>query len=251
MFFNVTLILHSRTSKTEALYQEANQLLNSGKCLDAIEKYTEVIKLDSKHLEAYANRGLTYSSIPDFFRATDDEGELIDPDQPAWDLAINDYTQAIDLDPRCQHPEISLLFMNRGFAYGNFDQPEEALSDYDRAIEIKPDFAEVYCNRGILHYKQERLDLAEADFKKTLELSPDTHAGRVAREMIEKLERMVSPLTIRVDDAPDLALQRDAGGITFNVSEDLKLELPETPTVDDENSETEELSVTSSDEDKS
>ena len=251
MFFNVTLALHSKTSKVEELYQEANRLLNSGKCLEAIEQYTDVIKLDGKHLEAFANRGLTYTSIPDFFRATDDEGELIDPDQPAWDLAINDYTQAIDLDPRCQHPEISLLLMNRGFAYSNFDQPEAALADYDRAIEIKPDFAEAHCNRGMLHYKQERLDLAEADFKKTLELSPNMQAGQVAREMIEKLESMLSPLTITTADAPDLALQPDAGGITFNVSEDLKLELPETLTLDDGDSGAEELSLTLADEDES
>ena len=251
MFFNVTLSLHSKTSKAEELYQEANRLLNSGKCLDAIEQYTDVIKLDSKHLEAFANRGLAYTSIPDFFRATDDEGELIDPDHPAWELAINDYTQAINLDPKCQHPEISLLLMNRGFAYGNFDQPEAALDDYDRAIEIKPDLAEAYCNRGLLHYKQERLDLAEADFKKTLELSPNTQASQVAGEMIEKLESMVSPLTITTDDEPDLTLQRDADGVTFNVSEDLKLELPETLTLDDGDSGAAELSVILSDEEES
>ena len=141
--------------------------------------------------------------------------------------------------------------MNRGFAYSNFDQPEAALADYDRAIEIKPDFAEAYCNRGMLHYKQERLDLAEADFKKTLELSPNMQAGQVAREMIEKLESMLSPLTITTADAPDLALQPDAGGVTFNVSEDLKLELPETLTLDDGDSGAEELSLTLADEDES
>ena len=190
MFSTIFLTLHSKVSPAEVVYQEANGLLNTGKYLDAIEKYTEAIKLDSRHLEAYANRGLSYTSIPDFFRATNADGELIDPDQPAWDLAIDDFTVAIELDQKRQHPEIALLFMNRGFAYGNFNQPEESLADYNTAIQIRPDFAEAYCNRALLHYKQDRFDLAEADFQKVLELSPSAQAGEMARDMLEKLSEM-------------------------------------------------------------
>ena len=190
MFSTIFLTLHSKVSPAEVVYQEANGLLNTGKYLDAIEKYTEAIKLDSRHLEAYANRGLSYTSIPDFFRATNADGELIDPDQPAWDLAIDDFTAAIELDEKHQHPEIALLFMNRGFAYGNFNKPEESLADYNTAIQIRPDFAEAYCNRALLHYKQDRFDLAEADFQKVLELSPSAQAGEMARDMLEKLSEM-------------------------------------------------------------
>ena len=68
---------------------------------------------------------------------------------------------------------------------------------------------------------------------------------------IEKLESMVSPLTITTGDEPDLTLQPDADGVTFNVSEDLKLELPETLTLDDGDSGAAELSVILSDEDES
>jgi len=190
MFSTILLTLQSKVSPAETVYQEANGLLNIGKYLDAIEKYTEAIKLDSRHLEAYANRGLSYTSIPDFFRATNADGELIDPDQPAWDLAIDDFTAAIELDQRRQHPEIALLFMNRGFAYGNFNKPEESLADYNTAIQIRPEFAEAYCNRALLHYKQDRFDLAEADFQKVLELSPSAQAGEMARNMLEKLSVM-------------------------------------------------------------
>ena len=57
MFSTILLTLQSKVSPAETVYQEANGLLNIGKYLDAIEKYTEAIKLDSRHLEAYANRG--------------------------------------------------------------------------------------------------------------------------------------------------------------------------------------------------
>ena len=207
MFSTIFLTLHSKVSPADVVYQEANGLLNTGKYLDAIEKYTEAIKLDSRHLEAYANRGLSYTSIPDFFRATNADGELIDPDQPAWDLAIDDFTVAIELDQKRQHPEIALLFMNRGFAYGNFNKPEESLADYNTAIQIRPDFAEAYCNRALLHYKQDRFDLAETDFQKVLELSPSAQAEEMARDMLEKLSEMTqqsSTETITLDESISL-----------------------------------------------
>ena len=214
MFSTILLTLHSKVSQAETAYQEANGLLNTGKYLDAIEKYTEAIKLDSRHLEAYANRGLSYTSIPDFFRATNADGELIDPDQPAWDLAIDDFTAAIELDEKHQHPEIALLFMNRGFAYGNFNKPEESLADYNTAIQIRPDFAEAYCNRALLHYKQDRFDLAEADFQKVLELSPSAQAGEMARDMLEKLSEMA----------------QQSSSITLD--ESISLDLPQTLTIE-------------------
>ena len=214
MFSTILLTLQSKVSPAETVYQEANGLLNIGKYLDAIEKYTEAIKLDSRHLEAYANRGLSYTSIPDFFRATNADGELIDPDQPAWDLAIDDFTAAIELDEKHQHPEIALLFMNRGFAYGNFNKPEESLADYNTAIQIRPDFAEAYCNRALLHYKQDRFDLAEADFQKVLELSPSAQAGEMARDMLEKLSEMA----------------QQSSSITLD--ESISLDLPQTLTIE-------------------
>ena len=44
MFSTIFLTLHSKVSPAEVVYQEANGLLNTGKYLDAIEKYTEAIK---------------------------------------------------------------------------------------------------------------------------------------------------------------------------------------------------------------
>lgn len=232
MFITIPLTIHSKISPAETTYQEANLLLKTGKYLDAIEKYTGAIKLDSKHLEAYANRGLSYISIPDFFRATNKEGELIDPDQPAWDLAIDDFTSAIELDKQYQHPEIALLFMNRGFAYGNYNKPAESLADYNKAIDLKPNFVEAYCNRALLHYKQDQFDLAGSDFQKTIELSPSTQAGQMARDMLEKLANMKK--------------QSSTEGITLDTSDDQE----QTLTIDVGDSMDEKLILSRPDEEK-
>ncbi len=50
----------------------------------------------------------------------------------------------------------------------------EALAAYDRAIEIRPDYALAYVNRGSLHRRQRDVDpaQAEADFRKAIEIEP-------------------------------------------------------------------------------
>ena len=45
--------------------------------------------------------------------------------------------------------------------------------DYAKAIDIKPDFAEVYHNRGLVHLLNADTKNALADFNKVIEYKPD------------------------------------------------------------------------------
>ena len=47
-----------------------------------------------------------------------------------------------------------------------------ALADYNKALEIKPDNAGAYVNRGLAYANQGELDQAIADFSKALDLDP-------------------------------------------------------------------------------
>ena len=60
-----------------------------------------------------------------------------------YDKAISDYTKAIEINPR-----FAEAYYNRGLAYGKKGQYDKAISDYTKAIEINPRFAEAYNNRG-------------------------------------------------------------------------------------------------------
>src|SRR5207249_2230620 len=59
------------------------------------------------------------------------------------DRAIQDYDQAIRLDPR----DASAL-NNRGLAYSRKSQPARAIQDFDQAIRLDPALASAYNNRG-------------------------------------------------------------------------------------------------------
>jgi tetratricopeptide (TPR) repeat protein len=80
-----------------------------------------------------------------------------------FDLAIKRYTRLIEADRED----------NRGIAYlkkGRFDL---ALLDFNRAIEIRPDFTLAYINRGTAHQEMGHYDLSIRDFNRAIELEPD------------------------------------------------------------------------------
>ena len=60
-----------------------------------------------------------------------------------YDQAIADYDAAINLKPG--YP---LALSNRGAAYSSMGQPDRAIADYDAAIRLDPGDAGTFVNRG-------------------------------------------------------------------------------------------------------
>ena len=94
----------------------------------AVEHYTEALRLNPQLAEAYNNRGNIYNS----------SGE--------HDLAIIDYNKAIALNSN--HAD---TYHNRGLAYGEKGDFEFAIVDFTKAIQLKPDDAAAYYNRGLAY----------------------------------------------------------------------------------------------------
>ncbi|MCA2721779.1 MAG: tetratricopeptide repeat protein [Microcystis sp. M176S2] len=88
--------------------------------------------------------------------------------QQKYDLALSDYDKAIELNPNYAY-----AYYNRGNLYKNLQKYELALADYDKAIELNPNYAKAYYNRGVLYYDQKKYELALADWNKAIELNPN------------------------------------------------------------------------------
>lgn len=85
-----------------------------------------------------------------------------------YDRAIADFDKAIQLQP-----EFALAYLNRGGAYyykGNYDR---AIADCDQAVRLQPDFAMAYRNRGLAYFSKGSYDRAVADYDQVLQLQPD------------------------------------------------------------------------------
>ena len=56
------------------------------------------------------------------------------------------------------------------------EELDEAISSYQKAIQLKPDMAGVYKKLGDIFVKQEQLDTAVLCYQKTLDVNPEaTH----------------------------------------------------------------------------
>jgi tetratricopeptide (TPR) repeat protein len=68
-------------------------------------------------------------------------------------------------------------FMDTGDAKARLKDYKEAIADYTKAIELKPDYAEAYVMMGFARDKLDDYDGAIADFTKAIEVKPDYPAA--------------------------------------------------------------------------
>ena len=67
-------------------------------------------------------------------------------------------------------PDYAYAFNNRGISYKNLGRYDEAIADYNRAIELKPDYAKAYRNRALAYRAIGKPDKAKADKARADEL---------------------------------------------------------------------------------
>lgn len=121
--------------------------------------------------------------------------------------AIEYYTEFIRLDPP-DASNVSVAYYNRGVAYGAKNEHDSAIEDYNRAIRLNPNFAEVYNNRGYAYHKKGEIDRAVEDYDRAIQLKPDDvqfYSNRgIALLDLQEWERARSDLTIAKNMGVDI-----------------------------------------------
>ena len=117
----------------------------------AIAELSRAIRLRPDYPEAWSARGYAH------FHAR------------RYDGAIEDYSQAIRLDPKTT-PHWPSPYLLRGFAYSYQRKYEEAIEDYSRIIDLEPENAVAWYNRGFAYKVLGKKTRAEADMHKGREL---------------------------------------------------------------------------------
>ena len=88
-------------------------------------------------------------------------------DKGQYDQAISDYNKALEINPK-----FAEAYYNRGIACGGKGHFDQAISSFNKALEINQKFAEAYSNRGITYRRKGQYDQAISDYNKALEISP-------------------------------------------------------------------------------
>ena len=99
-----------------------------------------------------------------------------------YEQAIVDYDQAIQLNP-----DDPIAFSNRGNAYKSKGNIDRAIADFSEAIKLDPKFAEAYANRGLLKLKRGDA-AANEDIASAERLKP-----ALAHELARRQALIVSP----------------------------------------------------------
>ena len=85
-----------------------------------------------------------------------------------YENAINDFDRAIELDPK--NPK---AYHHRGITKYKLGKYEEAINDFDKTIELNPKSTRAYNNRAIAKGELGKHEEAIKDYDKAIELDPD------------------------------------------------------------------------------
>lgn len=90
-------------------------------------------------------------------------------DKGNYQKAIEYYNKAIELKS-----DFALAWLNKGVALGRLNRSGEALKAFDKAIELKPNYAEAWYNKGVVLGKLGRPpEEALKAYDKAIEIKPD------------------------------------------------------------------------------
>jgi tetratricopeptide (TPR) repeat protein len=91
---------------------------------------------------------------------------MVNDKEGLYDQAISDYNKALEINPKYAE-----AYSNRGVVYRRKGQYDRAISDYNKALEINPRDAEAYNNRGVAYSNKGQYDRAISDYSQAVEIN--------------------------------------------------------------------------------
>lgn len=190
-------LVHVKNAEQEAIRAE-NQTKQAEEYLKEIEKYHTQLgviigEFTSKDFTNPNKVDIINNSIqdiknnPEFSR---EEKSIIE----AYKLQKDGYlTQAIDKWRSIANTTaddnselVSRAFFSIGYLHSLQDEKDQALSAYDEAIKLNPNFTDVYTSRGILNHKLGNFKESLIDFDTAIRLEPELTEAYINRGTVKR-----------------------------------------------------------------
>jgi tetratricopeptide (TPR) repeat protein len=97
----------------------------------------------------------------------------------AYKPAIDDFNRAVQLSP-----EYAPAYNNRGNALIAIGALREATKDFDRALVLSPSYSAAFANRASAQFRLGALDLALADYSRAIEAAPQSVSALNGRGLV-------------------------------------------------------------------
>ena len=162
---------------------------------EALDDFSEAIRLDDRFAVAYGNRGACHFMLQQY------------------DDALDDFSKATSLDPQ--------FTGNRGVCHLMLQQYDDAEEYLSKAISLDPQDANAYRNRGICYRDLQRYTEAIDDFAEVIKLNPRNAAEYVNKGLIchldlQRYEEALADYTIAIYLDPKDALTYNIRGVCNN-----------------------------------
>ncbi len=116
-----------------------------------------------------------------------------------YDQAILNYNKALEINPR-----FAEAYYDRGNAYNRKGHLDQAILDYTKAIEFRPNYAEAYYNRGNAYAKKDQWDQAIIDYNKAIEINENYVEAYVNRGSIYSMKQQFDQAISNFDRAIEI-----------------------------------------------
>ncbi len=206
----------------EALFEKGKQHLKTGHYDQAVSAFSEAlnsVEYDGRNAhvvrlaraQAYFSKGdfkSAYKDLDEILGSDGIEGELLASGlqlrgvlnlrQGRTSRALRDFTAAI----KTAHENDSLrsvCFANRGIAFINLGNFDNAVSDLNKAIELDSKSSFAYAGRGLAYLRKDKVESARRDGEKALSLNPDEDTRKIAEKVLREMSVSASgPLSVIV-----------------------------------------------------
>ena len=130
-------------------------------------------------------------------------------DEGRWEEAISEFDEAIELEGDAR------TYMARGISYGALGEFDRAVADLDMAIELDSELGEAYGERGAVYALAGDTEQALADLQMALSLVGDDQARAEIKVLIEVLGGELPEGELSPKRCAELATENPGGIIVF------------------------------------
>jgi len=162
------LALVIRSNAMRDLFRKGIDSYNQKNYAEAITRFSTLIAMDPKRIEAYHNRGASYLKTGDYQKA------LADYDQALAVLEEKEGAAPGSFSPSSQEEqsERAGLLFGRGIVLVQSGKPQAAVADFTKALAAGYDPATIYANLGNARFKMKELNNSLVEYGKAIKADP-------------------------------------------------------------------------------